>query len=456
MTLPPADGDGAPRGMMIALRDAEIVPSGWTTSTPTARRRRWVTRSRATPPGVRRPRLPPGVSSTKSMTGHLLGAAGGIEATFAVLAIRDQIAPPTINLDQPEALRLELRTAHRSGTADSGGAFEFLWLRRHQRDPHLQQALTQQRRPAARSAESRSTRHVPHRPEVRRHLDGQPRAHPEVARRVERFVASKGHQVVVVVSAMSGETNRLLALAKELTGDPDPREIDVIASTGEQVSIGLLAIALQRLGVKARSFTGFQVRILTDDAIPKARILAIDEESIRRDLADGEVVVVAGFQGIDDKGNITTLGRGGSDTTGVALAAALTRRRVPDLHRRGRRLHAPTRAWCPRRGGWTRSPSRRCSRLASLGSKVLQIRSVEFAGKYSVKLRVLSSFTDVNSPTWAPSSPSRKTRTWNRPSSAASPSTGTRPRSPSWACRTVRASRSRSSAPSPTPTSRWT
>ena len=224
---------------------------------------------------------------------------------------------------------------------------------------------------------------------------GSPERIREVARRVERFVKD-GHQLVVVVSAMSGETNRLLGLAKELNPEPDPREIDVIASTGEQVSIGLLAIALHRLGLKAKSYTGFQVRILTDEAYSKARILSIDETNIRKDLDEGNVVVVAGFQGIDDKGNITTLGRGGSDTTGVAIAAALTAdecqiytdvdgvyttdpRVVPDA----RRLDTIT--------------FEEMLELASLGSKVLQIRSVEFAGKYKVKLRVLSSFTDVNS-----------------------------------------------------------
>jgi aspartate kinase len=224
---------------------------------------------------------------------------------------------------------------------------------------------------------------------------GSPERIREVARRVERFV-KEGHQLVVVVSAMSGETNRLLALAKELNPEPDPREIDVIASTGEQVSIGLLAIALHKLGLKAKSYTGFQVRILTDDAYSKARILSIDETNIRKDLDEGHVVVVAGFQGIDEKGNITTLGRGGSDTTGVAIAAALTAdecqiytdvdgvyttdpRVVPDA----RRLDTIT--------------FEEMLELASLGSKVLQIRSVEFAGKYKVKLRVLSSFTDVNS-----------------------------------------------------------
>ena len=224
---------------------------------------------------------------------------------------------------------------------------------------------------------------------------GSPERIREVAKRVQRFV-NEGHQVVVVPSAMSGETNRLLGLAKELNPDPDPRELDVIAATGEQVSIGLLALALQRIGVKAKSYTGFQVRIKTDSAFTKARILSIDEENVRRDLAAGHVVIVAGFQGMDDAGNITTLGRGGSDTTGVAMAAALKAdecqiytdvdgvyttdpRIVPDA----RRLETIT--------------FEEMLELASLGSKVLQIRSVEFAGKYRVKLRVLSSFTDVNS-----------------------------------------------------------
>ena len=224
---------------------------------------------------------------------------------------------------------------------------------------------------------------------------GSPERIREVARRVARFV-KEGHQVVVVPSAMSGETNRLLALAKELNPDPDPRELDVIASTGEQVSIGLLSLALMNLGVPAKSYTGFQVKILTDDAFTKARILSIDDAAIRKDLGEGKVVVVAGFQGMDAAGNITTLGRGGSDTTGVAIAAALKAdecqiytdvdgvyttdpRVVPDA----RRLATIT--------------FEEMLELASLGSKVLQIRSVEFAGKYQVKLRVLSSFTDVNS-----------------------------------------------------------
>jgi len=224
---------------------------------------------------------------------------------------------------------------------------------------------------------------------------GSPERIREVAKRVARFV-KEGHQVVVVPSAMAGETNRLLGLAKELNPDPNPRELDVIASTGEQVSIGLLSLALMAIGVKARSYTGFQVKILTDDAFTKARILSIDDANIRKDLAEGHVVVVAGFQGMDSAGNITTLGRGGSDTTGVALAAALKADECqiytdvdgvyttdPRIEPEARRLSTIT--------------FEEMLELASLGSKVLQIRSVEFAGKYKVKLRVLSSFTDVNS-----------------------------------------------------------
>ncbi len=225
---------------------------------------------------------------------------------------------------------------------------------------------------------------------------GSPERIREVAKRVARFV-KEGHQVVVVPSAMAGETNRLLGLAKELSAEPDPRELDVVASTGEQVSIGLLSIALQALGVKARSYTGSQVRILTDDAYTKARILSIDDANIRRDLAAGRVVVVAGFHGVDEAGNITTLGRGGSDTTGVALAAALTADECqiytdvdgvyttdPRIVPEARRLDTVT--------------FEEMLELASLGSKVLQIRSVEFAGKSKEKMRVLSSFTDVSSP----------------------------------------------------------
>jgi aspartate kinase len=213
-----------------------------------------------------------------------------------------------------------------------------------------------------------------------------------VARRVIHY-HNQGHQVVVVVSAMSGETNRLLALAKELSASPDPRELDVVAATGEQVTIGLLAIALQGMGFVARSYTGGQVRILTDSAFTKARILDIDEAAMRRDLEAGAIVIVAGFQGVDADGNITTLGRGGSDTSAVALAAA---------------LHADEcQIYTDVDGVYTTDPrivpeARRLDKItfeemlemASLGSKVLQIRSVEFAGKYKVKLRVLSSFEE--------------------------------------------------------------
>ncbi len=224
---------------------------------------------------------------------------------------------------------------------------------------------------------------------------GSPERIREVARRVARF-AKEGHQLVIVPSAMAGETNRLLGLARELNPDPDPRELDVIASTGEQVSIGLLALALQAIGLKAKSYTGWQVPIVTDTAHSKARILGIEERKIRQDLEAGHVVIVAGFQGIDDENNITTLGRGGSDTTGVALAAALKADECqiytdvdgvyttdPRIVPEARRLDTVT--------------FEEMLELASLGSKVLQIRAVEFAGKYKVKLRVLSSFTDVGS-----------------------------------------------------------
>jgi len=213
-----------------------------------------------------------------------------------------------------------------------------------------------------------------------------------VARRVARWKAM-GHQLVVVVSAMAGETNRLIALAREVQAHPDPRELDVMVSTGEQVTIALLAMALMDLGLKARSYTGAQVKILTDSSFTRARIVSIDEKRIRADLADDCVVVVAGFQGVDEQGNITTLGRGGSDTTGVALAAALKADECqiytdvdgvyttdPRIVPEARRLKSIT--------------FEEMLEMASLGSKVLQIRSVEFAGKYNVRLRVLSSFEE--------------------------------------------------------------
>jgi aspartate kinase len=214
----------------------------------------------------------------------------------------------------------------------------------------------------------------------------------DVARRVARF-RREGHQVVVVVSAMAGETNRLLALARELSPSPDPRELDVVAATGEQVTIGLLSIALKELGVEARSYTGAQVRILTDNAHTKARILEIDEERVRRDLEAGTVVVVAGFQGVDRHGNVTTLGRGGSDTSGVALAAALKADEC-QIYTDVDGVYTTDPRIVPEARRLDRITFEEMLELASQGSKVLQIRSVEFAGKYLVRVRVLSSFED--------------------------------------------------------------
>ena len=217
-----------------------------------------------------------------------------------------------------------------------------------------------------------------------------------VARRIAKW-QNAGHQVVVVVSAMSGETNRLIALAKEIQKNPDPRELDVIASTGEQVTIGLLAMALQNLGVPARSYTGTQVRVLTDNAFTKARIKEIDSHRIMADLNDGKVVIVAGFQGCDEEGNITTLGRGGSDTSAVALAAALHADEcliftdVDGIYTTDPRVVSDARKLDV-------EAFEEILEMASLGSKVLQIRSVEFAGKYRVPTRVLSSLTDPDIP----------------------------------------------------------
>ena len=214
----------------------------------------------------------------------------------------------------------------------------------------------------------------------------------QVAEKIKKF-REAGDDLVVVLSAMSGETNRLIDLARQITDQPVPRELDVIVSTGEQVTIGLLAMALIKRGVPAVSYTGNQVRILTDSAHTKARILDIDDQKIRADLKAGRVVVVAGFQGVDESGNITTLGRGGSDTTGVALAAALKASECqiytdvdgvyttdPRVVAQARRLEKIT--------------FEEMLEMASLGSKVLQIRSVEFAGKYNVPLRVLHSFKE--------------------------------------------------------------
>ena len=217
-----------------------------------------------------------------------------------------------------------------------------------------------------------------------------------VAKRVAKWKAA-GHQVVVVPSAMAGETNRLLGLAREISAMPDTRELDMIAATGEQASSGLLAIALQAEGVQARSYAGWQVPIQTDSAFTKARITAIDDKRIRADLDAGKVVIVTGFQGVDADNNITTLGRGGSDTSAVAVAAALKADECliftdvdgvyttdPRVEPNARRLNVIS--------------FEEMLEMASLGSKVLQIRSVEFAGKYRVPLRVLSSLTPPEIP----------------------------------------------------------
>lgn len=213
-----------------------------------------------------------------------------------------------------------------------------------------------------------------------------------VARRIARWNRA-GHQLVVVVSAMSGETNRLIALAKEIQTQPNARELDVIVSTGEQVTIALLSMALLDLGLKARSYTGAQVKILTDSAHNRARIVSIDESKLRGDLKEGYVVVVAGFQGIDGAGSITTLGRGGSDTTGVALAAALKADEC-QIYTDVDGVYTTDPRIVPEARRLTTVTFEEMLEMASLGAKVLQIRSVEFAGKFRVKLRVLSSFEE--------------------------------------------------------------
>jgi len=221
---------------------------------------------------------------------------------------------------------------------------------------------------------------------------GTPERMRSVARRVANFRA-QGHRVVVVVSAMSGETNRLIALARAVAPSPRTRELDVVVSTGEQVSIGLLCMALDDLGVPARSYTGAQVRILTDSTHTRARILDIDAAPIRKDLDAGGVVVVAGFQGVDAHGNITTLGRGGSDTTAVALAAALEADEC-QIYTDVDGVYTADPRIVPEARKLDAVRFEEMLELASLGSKVLQIRAVEFAAKYKVKLRVLSSFEE--------------------------------------------------------------
>ena len=221
---------------------------------------------------------------------------------------------------------------------------------------------------------------------------GSPERIRGVARRVARWKA-QGNQLVVVVSAMSGETNRLIALAKDVSPQPDPRELDVMVSTGEQVTIALLAMALKDLGLKAKSYTGGQVKVLTDSTFTKARILDIEGDNIRRDLGQDTVVIVAGFQGMDEAGNITTLGRGGSDTSGVALAAALKADEC-QIYTDVDGVYTTDPRIVPEARKLDTITFEEMLEMASLGSKVLQIRSVEFAGKYKVKLRVLSSFED--------------------------------------------------------------
>jgi aspartate kinase len=213
-----------------------------------------------------------------------------------------------------------------------------------------------------------------------------------VAERVKRF-RDQNHEVVVVVSAMSGETNRLIELGKSVNPEVPAREMDVLISTGEQVTIALLAMALERIGCPARSYTGHQVHILTDNVYGKARILQIDEKRMRTDLEKGRVVVVAGFQGVDEDGNITTLGRGGSDTTGVALAAALKADEC-QIYTDVDGVYTTDPRVVPQARRLDKITFEEMLEMASLGSKVLQIRSVEFAGKYKVPLRVLSSFEE--------------------------------------------------------------
>lgn len=213
-----------------------------------------------------------------------------------------------------------------------------------------------------------------------------------VAKRVAKW-HDAGYQIVVVPSAMSGETNRLIGLAREIMSDPDPRELDMLASTGEQVSVALLSMALHAIGKDAVSYAGWQVPILTDSAFTKARIQSIDDAKVRRDLENGKIVIITGFQGVDKDNNISTLGRGGSDTSAVAVAAALSAKECliytdvdgvyttdPRVVSEARRLDTVT--------------FEEMLEMASLGSKVLQIRSVEFAGNYKMPTRVLSSLTD--------------------------------------------------------------
>jgi len=210
--------------------------------------------------------------------------------------------------------------------------------------------------------------------------------------------ARQGHQVAVVVSAMSGETNRLLELTRQLQDDPNDREVDVIVSTGEQVSVGLVALAIRAAGGKARSFLGHQCKIVTDSAFSRARIVSIESQPIKDALAAGEIAVIAGFQGVDERGNITTLGRGGSDTTGVAIAAAL-KADVCEIYTDVDGVYTTDPNVVPTARKIERISYEEMLELASLGAKVLQIRSVELGMKYGVKIHVRSSFSDAEG-TW--------------------------------------------------------
>ena len=221
---------------------------------------------------------------------------------------------------------------------------------------------------------------------------GNPERLQAVAERVKRF-RGQGYDVVVVVSAMSGVTDSLIKLAKGVHSEPPARELDALLATGEQQTIALLSMALEKIGCPARSYTGYQAHIRTDSAFGKARITRIDEKRIHEDLKKGRVVVVAGFQGVDEEGNITTLGRGGSDTTGVALAAALKADEC-QIYTDVDGVYTTDPRIVPQARRLDRITFEEMLEMASLGSKVLQIRSVEFAGKYRVPLRVLSSFEE--------------------------------------------------------------
>ena len=221
---------------------------------------------------------------------------------------------------------------------------------------------------------------------------GSPERIKNVANRIAKFKAA-GHDVVVVVSAMSGETNRLVALAEAMQEYPDPREMDVILATGEQVTIGLLAMALKNIGLDAKSYTGWQVAVTTDSSHTKARIEDIDADHIHADIKEGKVIIVAGFQGIDGHGDITTLGRGGSDTSAVAMAAALKADEC-QIYTDVDGVYTTDPRVVPEARRLKTISFEEMLELASLGSKVLQIRSVEFAGKYKVRLRVLSSLQE--------------------------------------------------------------